>query len=261
VWGCFFFFAAVSVQMEVTWEKGGSALVFHTDDAHWDAQHGDNDERTADEFNIDGFTSLDNTTGNNDGDNGDDPLGDSEGQSQNDTNIPTSHKGTQKRSRVGSKSKPSSENEPQVAWSNSGPIAFGDSSSMDPQSFALRMMQRMGWKEGTGLGKDLHGISRPLSPQGNVKTRGLGFRPGAVVSKDSDNEEDAMREIKLRRMQQLMKPIVPCISADGSFNIEDDKILHDIPRCEYIPLPHIEFEYGQTIGAGSNSRGQVAGES
>jgi len=37
---------------EQTWEKGSSGLVFHTDDAHWDAAQGDFHERTADALDV-----------------------------------------------------------------------------------------------------------------------------------------------------------------------------------------------------------------
>ena len=37
---------------EQTWEKGGSGLVFHTDDAYWDEMKGDFHERTADALDV-----------------------------------------------------------------------------------------------------------------------------------------------------------------------------------------------------------------
>jgi len=39
-------------KVEQTWEKGSSGLVFHTDDAYWDAQRGDFHEITYDELDV-----------------------------------------------------------------------------------------------------------------------------------------------------------------------------------------------------------------
>lgn len=39
-------------ECEQTWEKGSSGLVFHTDDAYWDAAKGDFHERTADALDV-----------------------------------------------------------------------------------------------------------------------------------------------------------------------------------------------------------------
>jgi len=39
-------------EVEVTWDKGGSGLVFYTDAVYWDALRGDFHERTSDDFDI-----------------------------------------------------------------------------------------------------------------------------------------------------------------------------------------------------------------
>ena len=38
--------------LEVTWDKGSSGLVFYTDAVYWDSQKGDFDEREADMFDV-----------------------------------------------------------------------------------------------------------------------------------------------------------------------------------------------------------------
>jgi len=39
-------------EVELTWEKGGSGLVIHTDAAYWDQEKGDYHERTTDDWDI-----------------------------------------------------------------------------------------------------------------------------------------------------------------------------------------------------------------
>ncbi|KAJ8044012.1 G patch domain-containing protein 3 [Holothuria leucospilota] len=53
-------------EMEIVWDKGSSGLVFYTDAAYWDAEKGDFDERTSDDWDVDMSIFYENGSGTKD---------------------------------------------------------------------------------------------------------------------------------------------------------------------------------------------------
>ncbi len=48
--------------------------------------------------------------------------------------------------------------------------------------YALKIMHKMGWKPGTGLGIDQQGIAHPIELEGNKQKMGIGFHPQSYVT-------------------------------------------------------------------------------
>ncbi|XP_011405377.1 PREDICTED: G patch domain-containing protein 3-like [Amphimedon queenslandica] len=129
-------------EMEVTWDKGSSGLVFYTDASYWHQQEGDFDEQCSqeDDWDVDmslyyGYESADKPA-----------------RDMRDMEI-------EKRLRAGEDLQDIVKKKP-------------------TESFGRKIMKEKGWKEGTGLGPSSLGISEPVEAEGqssHCKT-GLGYR-------------------------------------------------------------------------------------
>lgn len=64
-------------------------------------------------------------------------------------------------------------------------------------NFAQRMMQKMGWKEGLGLGKAHQGITTPLEHQKTDKRSGV-IRAAEQMARAAEGEEEGPPEKKAR---------------------------------------------------------------
>lgn len=74
------------------------------------------------------------------------------------------------------------------------PSAFGRKGKMNPNSFGAKMMAKMGYKEGTGLGKE--GQGRNVVIEANLRPQGAGL--GAVKEKSEQERKEEKRQAKLR---------------------------------------------------------------
>ena len=67
-----------------------------------------------------------------------------------------------------------------------------DKPEYDKSSVSAKIMKKMGWKEGDGLGKNQDGIKTPLDPEKRKNNTGLGFKydeKKTNVFKDDDNSD------------------------------------------------------------------------
>ncbi|XP_014666083.1 PREDICTED: G patch domain-containing protein 3-like isoform X2 [Priapulus caudatus] len=148
-------------EMEVTWEKGGPGLVWHTDAAYWDQLEGDFDERTADEWDVDMSVWYE-------------PLG-----GDKDSRDFVQMRREQRR-RAG------------IEATDMFTAGFGDRKKrkkvLDPEEsqkigkfekytkgFGRKIMEHHGWKEGQGLGKMKSGISEAVELDGQAGKSKIGF--------------------------------------------------------------------------------------
>lgn len=98
---------------------------------------------------------------------------------------------------------PSSANEPVLKEPQNGtptpknrpqPSAFGAKGKVNPKSFGARMMAKMGYEEGKGLGKE--GQGRNIIIEANLRPQGIGL--GAVKEKSQQERTEEKRQAKLR---------------------------------------------------------------
>lgn len=140
-------------ELEVVWEKGGSGLVHYTDATYWDEEAGDFDEKTTDDWDVD-MTYSDKD--------GRDWLTMQRERKRHKANHDdgTFPKG---KARKREQSKPI----------RRPPEAKGQSSD-----YARKLMERMGWREGSGLGKNSSGIVEPINTDSQKPgdLSGLGYR-------------------------------------------------------------------------------------
>ena len=144
--------------MEVTWEKGGSGLVFYTDEQFWREQgHDDSDE--ADDWDVDmegydveGRGDLDNRAAID--------MQHNEGLRERRISG-SAFKKNRKRQKFGEKRR------------------AGDFEK-HTRGFGRRLMERHGWSDGSGLGSKLAGISNPVEASGNLGRSGLGYKGDQV---------------------------------------------------------------------------------
>lgn len=85
------------------------------------------------------------------------------------------------------KGSPTPRNKPQ-------PSAFGTKGKINSNSFGARMMAKMGYKEGEGLGKE--GQGRNIIIEANLRPQGVGL--GAVKEKSEQERKEEKRQAKLR---------------------------------------------------------------
>ncbi|KAJ8044005.1 G patch domain-containing protein 3 [Holothuria leucospilota] len=133
-------------EMEIVWDKGSSGLVFYTDAAYWDAEKGDFDERTSDDWDVDMSIFYENGSGTKDAK---DWL-----QMQKEMRLRRGEEDTSvfTKNQIGKFEK-------------------------HTKGFGRTVMNKMGWQDGDGLGKTSSGMKDALDNEGQTSKdkRGLGY--------------------------------------------------------------------------------------
>ncbi|XP_041456502.1 G patch domain-containing protein 3-like [Lytechinus variegatus] len=130
-------------EIELKWEKGGSGLVFYTDAAFWDAQEGDFDEKTSDDWDVDMSIYYDEHGGDKDAK-----------DSLDMRRMERMKRGLEDTSVF---EKPIGQFEKHT------------------KGIGRRVLQKQGWSEGEGLGKTVVGMADALDNTGQHSRDKTGF--------------------------------------------------------------------------------------
>ncbi|XP_061473769.1 RNA-binding protein 6 isoform X2 [Rhineura floridana] len=78
-----------------------------------------------------------------------------------------------------------------------------DKGRMESNNKGSRMMQAMGWKEGSGLGRNEQGMTAPVEPESRKKGAGLGTQARPSRRQSNETYRDAVRRVMFARYKEL----------------------------------------------------------
>ena len=182
-------------EMEVTWDKGSSGLVFYTDAQVWKEAEGDFDERTTDDWDVDMSVYYDEAGGDKDAR---DALGmrnaerNYKGKSLG--SVFTKNPGGPKR-----KARRDDDSGPVAGSSLGGKIGKFERHT---KGFGRRIMERQGWKDGRGLGTAANtGMAEALENDGQADRSGLGYHgeiiPTFVAKATPGRKRTSIRDVMI----------------------------------------------------------------
>ncbi|XP_030061204.1 RNA-binding protein 5 isoform X2 [Microcaecilia unicolor] len=74
---------------------------------------------------------------------------------------------------------------------------------IDTSNIGNKMLQAMGWKEGSGLGRKCQGITSPIEAQLRMKGAGLGAKGSSYGVSTADSYKDAVRKAMFARFTEI----------------------------------------------------------
>ncbi|XP_068109037.1 RNA-binding protein 5 isoform X2 [Hyperolius riggenbachi] len=74
---------------------------------------------------------------------------------------------------------------------------------IDTSNIGNKMLQAMGWKEGSGLGRKSQGITAPIQAQVRMKGAGLGAKGSSYGVNTADSYKDAVRKAMFARFTEM----------------------------------------------------------
>ncbi|XP_070594952.1 RNA-binding protein 6 isoform X2 [Erythrolamprus reginae] len=78
-----------------------------------------------------------------------------------------------------------------------------DKRRMESNNKGSRMMHSMGWKEGSGLGRNEQGMTSPVEPENRKKGAGLGTQGRPSRRQSNETYRDAVRRVMFARYKEL----------------------------------------------------------
>ena len=203
-------------EMEVTWDKGSSGLVFYTDAQVWKAQEGDFDEQTTDDWDVDYSVYYDRNGGDKD-------ARDSLSMRQSDhfrggRNLKSVFKREDHYDEPGpSKGKKGSGG----GGKNDGKIG---SFERHTKGFGRKLMESQGWKDGQGLGTTFPGMADALDAgDGQVGRSGFGYHgealPRFLAPKPPGRQRTSIRDVIISTKYDTPESVDP-----------DEKLLRRNPQ-------------------------------
>ncbi|KAJ7316659.1 hypothetical protein JRQ81_002821 [Phrynocephalus forsythii] len=78
-----------------------------------------------------------------------------------------------------------------------------DKGRIESNNKGSRMMQAMGWKEGSGLGRNEQGMTSPVEPESRKRGAGLGTQGRPSRRQSNETYRDAVRRVMFARYKEL----------------------------------------------------------
>ncbi len=169
-------------EMEVTWDKGSSGLVFYTDAQVWKEMEGDFDERTTDDWDVDMSVYYDDTE-----------RADKDARDGLDARRAMFRRDGRTSESVFKKN---NGDKVKVKRRTVGPSKSGKIGEFErhTRGFGRKIMEEQGWKDGQGLGvPERSGMAEALENEGQVGKTGLGYH-GDVVQRQFVKPKGRVRE-------------------------------------------------------------------
>uniref|UniRef100_A0A8C6ZFA0 G-patch domain-containing protein n=1 Tax=Nothoprocta perdicaria TaxID=30464 RepID=A0A8C6ZFA0_NOTPE len=74
---------------------------------------------------------------------------------------------------------------------------------LDNSNIGNKMLQAMGWREGSGLGRKCQGITAPIEAQVRMRGAGLGAKGSSYGVSTADSYKDAVRKAMFARFTEM----------------------------------------------------------
>ena len=104
-----------------------------------------------------------------------------------------------------------------------------DSSAAKGMNLAKSLLQKMGWKEGDGLGRNRQGISAPLVAQKTDRRAGVIVQgePSNQPPRPGDGAPAAEKKPRVVRGRPVIRPM----PHDAAVVVGGRRLLHEAPGC------------------------------
>ncbi len=179
-------------EMEVTWDKGSSGLVFYTDAQVWKEMEGDFDQQTTDDWDVDMSAYYEDGAGDLDARDG---LDARRAMFRRDGSVVESAF----KSKKGQKG-PKSFRRRLDDGEEGGPSTSSMADRIGKfekhtRGFGRKIMESQGWKDGQGLGpSERPGMAEALENEGQVGKAGLGFYGEKILNDVAPRNKRRVRE-------------------------------------------------------------------
>ncbi len=188
-------------EMEVTWDKGSSGLVFYTDAQVWREAEGDFDEQTTDDWDVDMSVHYGGE-------------GDKDARDSADMRQSVFHR----------KGKTDSVFKRPRRKNDQGKAASGKIGQFEKHTrgFGRKIMEKQGWKDGQGLGSTFPGMATALDNDGQTGRAGLGYYGEKIGTFAYPKAVSAVKP----RIRKSIRDVIISTAYDDASKVDPGEELH-----------------------------------